>query len=122
MAAYDENDVLTYASAIAFKLTFALIPLALVGLGLLGAFDVADAWRTDVAPEVRRGVSPAVFEVIDQTVRQVLERKQLFWTTIGVVLWSTPSRSAKARGSGAGGGAGGRRAPRLRGASGRRRE
>ena len=34
---YEEHDLLTFASAIAFQVLFAIIPLALVGLGLLGA-------------------------------------------------------------------------------------
>jgi membrane protein len=86
VAAYDEHDVLTYAGAIAFKLAFSLIPLGLVGLGILGALDVADAYREQVAPDVRREVSPAVFTVLDQTVRRVLEHQQLLWTTVGLVL------------------------------------
>jgi membrane protein len=86
VAAYDEHDVLTYAGAIAFKLAFSLIPLSLVGLGLLGAFDLAGAYGEEVAPDLRRELSPAVFTVLDQTVRRVLQHQQLLWCTVGVVL------------------------------------
>jgi membrane protein len=86
VAAYDEHDVLTYAGAIAFKLAFSLIPLTLVGLGLLGAFDLAGSYRSEVAPDLQREVSPAVFAVLDQTVRHVLDHRQLLWSTVGVAL------------------------------------
>src|SRR6476619_2315335 len=36
-AAFRDHDILTYASAISFRVLYALIPLALFGLGLLRA-------------------------------------------------------------------------------------
>src|SRR5919206_1137320 len=82
---FHENDLLTYASAISFQVFFALIPLALLGLGILGAFGLTDVWSSDVAPNLRDSASPAAYKVIDQTVRHVLERKQLFWATVGAL-------------------------------------
>src|SRR5919202_1341799 len=86
---FDENDLLTYASAISFQVFFALIPLALLGLGLLGTFGLTDVWSSDLAPKVKANASPAAFSVIDQTVRKVLEQKQLFWATLGaaIAIW-----------------------------------
>jgi membrane protein len=90
---FDENDLLAFASAIAFRITFALIPLALLGLALLGSFGLDDVWRTDVAPDVRDQVSTAAFQVIDQTVGRVLASKQLIWATLGAVIaiWEVSS-------------------------------
>src|SRR3954468_19468419 len=84
LAGFKENDLLTYASAISFQVVFALIPLALLGLGLLGAFGLTDVWSADVAPKLRAHASPAAFKVVDQTVRDVLAHKELFWATVGL--------------------------------------
>src|SRR3954447_24231671 len=84
--AFARNDLLTYASAISFQVFFALIPLALLGLGLLGAFGLTDVWSSDLAPKLREHSSPAAFEVIDQTVREVLRDRQLFWATVGLLI------------------------------------
>ena len=86
MRSFDEYDVLTYASAIAFQGIFALIPLALVALGLLGLFQLEGVWNDHLAPELRGQVSHAVFEVFDSTVRRVLGSRQLFWVTAGALL------------------------------------
>src|SRR4051794_35769007 len=86
IAGWAEHDVLTYASAIAFQVFFALIPLTLFALGLLGLFDLGAAWRTDLAPDVRRAVSPEVFRIVDDTVRRVVGGRHLFWATAGAAL------------------------------------
>src|SRR3954462_2933349 len=83
---FEENDLLTYASAISFQIFFALIPLALLGLGLLGAFGLTDVWSADVAPKLRHTASPSGYKLIDETVRAVLEQKQLFWASAGALI------------------------------------
>src|SRR5919112_2793449 len=86
LAGFKENDLLTYASAISFQVFFALVPLALLAVGLLGLLGMSEVWSSDVAPEVESSVSPAAFTVIDQTVTQALEHQQLFWVTLGAAL------------------------------------
>lgn len=87
--AYRRADLLTYASAISFQIFFALIPLLLFGLGLLGFLNLSDAWRTDLAPDIRSHVSPAAYHLINSTATGVLGRRQLFWATGGalIALW-----------------------------------
>jgi membrane protein len=84
--AFARNDLLTYASAISFQLFFALIPLALFGLGLLGGSGLQRVWTTDLAPQLQRSASPAAFQVVDDTVRKVLSHRQVFWLTAGALL------------------------------------
>lgn len=84
--AFARNDLLTYASAISYQLFFALIPLALFGLGLLGGSGLQGVWTTDLAPHLRHTASPAAFQVIDDTVRNVLANRQIFWLTAGALL------------------------------------
>jgi membrane protein len=84
--AYRENDLLTYASAISYQVLFALIPLILFGLGLLGFLSLQEAWQQDIAPEIQQRVSPALFTVIDDTVTRILGDKHTFWVTFGAAL------------------------------------
>ncbi|MEA2449331.1 MAG: rane protein [Thermoleophilaceae bacterium] len=86
LRAFEDHDLLTYASAISFRVLFAVLPLALLGLGLLGAFGLTDVWSTDVAPQVKAQTSGPAFQVIDDTVRRVLEDKQAFWATAGALI------------------------------------
>jgi membrane protein len=86
MRCYKDNDLLTYASAISFQVLFALIPLILFALGLLGFLSLQEVWSRDLAPDLQPQVSHAVYSVVDDTVRQVLNGKQLFWATAGAAI------------------------------------
>jgi membrane protein len=83
---FKTNDLLTYASAISFQVVFALVPLALLALGLLGTFGAPEVWSDDLAPSVKDGVSTPVYQVIDDTVRKILAERQLFWVTLGAAI------------------------------------
>jgi membrane protein len=69
--AFRELSLITYASALAFRALVALIPLTLLGLGLLGALGLEDVWRDSFAPAVRDRVTPQVFRAIDSSVERV---------------------------------------------------
>src|SRR3954471_12565330 len=69
---FKRNDLLTYASAISFQIVFALVPLALLALGLIGTFGLSSWWSTEAAHTVRDNVSPPVYHVLDDTVRKIL--------------------------------------------------
>jgi membrane protein len=86
LGSFDEHDLLTYASAIAFQAIFAVIPLALVALGLLGLFSLDDVWSRHVAPELRSNVSHPVYLVLDSTVHRILASRRVFWATAGALL------------------------------------
>ncbi|MDQ4049209.1 MAG: YihY/virulence factor BrkB family protein [Actinomycetota bacterium] len=90
---YHEHDVLTFASAIAFQVLFATIPLALFGIGLLGGFGLEEQWTRQWAAQARDSMSPAAFGVVDDTVRRVLGERQLFWTSAGalIAVWKISS-------------------------------
>jgi membrane protein len=88
-----DNNLLTYASAIAFQTLFAIITLSLTGLALLGFFQLTEAWSQDLAPQVAERPSAAAFTVIDNTVTRVLSVQRGFWLTIGAALavWNVSS-------------------------------
>ncbi|MEA2234407.1 MAG: rane protein [Solirubrobacteraceae bacterium] len=81
-----EHDLLVFASAIAFHVLFAIIPLVLFGLGLLGGLGLEEQWTSEWAPSVRESMSPSAFQVVDDTVRRALGEQQVFWMTAGAVL------------------------------------
>ena len=87
----EEQDLLTYASAIAFQTLTSLIPLALLTLSIMGFLDLGDVWTDDLAPQVKEQVSPEVFAVIDDVAQRTLSSGQGWWLTLGVVftLWQT---------------------------------
>lgn len=89
--AVDEHDILTYASAIAFQILTAIVPLLLFAFALIGFLNLDDLWSSEIAPTVKQSVSPDVYRVIASAVDRVLHHKQGFWLTLGVAitLWET---------------------------------
>jgi membrane protein len=86
VAGFREHDLLIQASAIAFRVSLALIPCALFLVGLLGFLGLDEVWRDDLAPDVRDAVSPAAFTLIDDAVTQVIQGEWFFWITAGAAI------------------------------------
>src|SRR4051812_14827304 len=86
VGAYEEHDLLTYASAISFQIITALVPALMFGFGLLGFLSMQGVWRDELAPDVRANVSKPAFAVIDDAVTKALTQHQLFWVSIGFVI------------------------------------
>jgi membrane protein len=84
-----EDDLLTYASAIAFQALFAIIPLALCALAVLGFLGLEDIYDEEILPSLRDSLDPAPFTVVDDTVRDVLTNRRTLWLTFGagLALW-----------------------------------
>jgi YihY family inner membrane protein len=72
VSAVADDRLLTYAAAIAFQSLIALIPLTLLGLGLLGAFGLESTWTNSIAPAIENRVTAPVFQAIDFTAERVL--------------------------------------------------
>jgi membrane protein len=83
---FQDNGLTNFASAIAFRVVLALVPFLLFLLALLGFLDLEEVWRSDVAPEVKENASDAAFKLIDDTVRQMLSQRRLWWLTAGLAL------------------------------------
>jgi membrane protein len=79
-----EHRLLIYASAIAFRAIVALIPLALLGLGLLGALGLKGTWRDGIAPAIEPRVTQPVFRGIDYSAEKILSSG-----TAGLILFAT---------------------------------
>jgi membrane protein len=86
---FSKYDLLTYSSAIAFQLLYAVIPLVLLGLAGLGLFGLRSVYLHHVAPTLHHDLSHDAFQIVDRTARKVMNGKRLWWTTVGlaVTLW-----------------------------------
>jgi uncharacterized BrkB/YihY/UPF0761 family membrane protein len=51
---FSEHELPIYASAIAFRALISVIPLTLLGLGLLGGLGLQDTWHNSIAPAIKR--------------------------------------------------------------------
>ena len=87
--AFRELSLVTYASAIAFRALVALIPLTLLGLGLLGPLGLESFWRDSLAPPIRERVTSEVFRAIDSSVEKILRDGGvgLIALASGLALW-----------------------------------
>src|SRR5205809_1431034 len=85
-AAMDRNGVLTDATAIAFRMLFALAFLSLSGLAFAGAVHLEGIWSHQIGPNIARIVSPNFYRELDHSVDQVLTARRWWWLSIGLVL------------------------------------
>ena len=89
VGSFRRNDLPNLASAMSFQVLLALVPFLLFLVALLGFLDLEEVWQKNVAPEIKGQVSDVVFRLADDTVDQVLSRREVWWLTIGlgVTLW-----------------------------------
>jgi membrane protein len=82
-------DLLTYSSAIAFQVLYAVIPLVLLALAALGLLGLESVYTHHVAPTLRRDLSSDAFVLANRTALHVMNRSRGFWLTAGaaVTIW-----------------------------------
>jgi membrane protein len=90
-AAYAEHGLATHAAAIAFRVLVALVPLALLSIALLGAFDLDDTWRDSIAPPLEDRLQPEVFAALDAVVGQILRdpTPELIVLAAALLVWES---------------------------------
>jgi membrane protein len=86
VSAYEEHDLLTYASAISFQILSALVPFLLFAVSLLGFLHLDEVWREELAGQIKPTISAPAFQVLDDAIEKALSSKQVFWLTAGFVL------------------------------------
>ena len=87
--AFFEYDLLTYSSAIAFQILYAVVPLLLLGLSGLGLFGMRSVYTAHIAPTLRHDLSQDSFAIFNRTALRVMGGKRLWWASIGlaVTVW-----------------------------------
>lgn len=71
---FARHELLVYAGAVAFQTLVALVPLALLGLALLGAFHRTDVWTQDIAPTAARKLTPTSYSAVQASVDLIFAR------------------------------------------------
>lgn len=86
VACFSRHELLTYASAVAFQLLVALIPLTALAMLLMSAVQAGDLWFERIQPVVEERVTPEVFLAVSDAVARVLTQESLFWLVLAVLL------------------------------------
>jgi membrane protein len=69
---FAEHRLFIYATSIGFRALIALVPVALLALGLFGALGLQQTWRKSVEPQLRPHLTPPVFHAIDDSAARVM--------------------------------------------------
>ena len=68
---FDKHLLLDHASAIAFNVLKAIVPLTLLGVALLGAFGQEQVWTKTLYPAIKSQVQPATAHAINVAVEKI---------------------------------------------------
>jgi membrane protein len=80
---FAKYDLLTYSSAIAFQVLYAVVPLAMLGLAAIGLVGQQALWSDHVADALRHRLSPQAFSIANRTAQHAMNHDRLAWLTIG---------------------------------------
>ena len=72
MDCFAKHNLLTYASAIAFQVLVALVPLTLLTLGVFGALDERSVWKKQIAPGIKDHLSAPTWRAVDYAAERIL--------------------------------------------------
>jgi membrane protein len=86
---FAKYDLLTYSSAIAFQMLYAVIPLAMLTLAAIGLVGWQSLYTDHVAPTLRSDLSHSAFNLLNSTALKAMDSKRLWWASFGLVvtLW-----------------------------------
>jgi membrane protein len=86
---FSRHDLLTYSSAIAFQILYAVVPLALVALAGLSLVGERTIYTHHIAPTLQAHLSSDAFGIANRTAMKVMAGRTLFWVTVGlaITLW-----------------------------------
>jgi membrane protein len=83
---FAEHDLLTYASAMSFQILYAVIPLLMLALGVLGLLGGEWIYTKHVATTLHHHLSKDAYALVDKTARHVLSRERMYWATGGLLV------------------------------------
>ncbi len=94
---FARNDLLTYASAIAFQTLVALVPLALLAFVVIGYAGADSMWEDHLEQPFQERLSYPNFFALSSTAEQVIESHRLLWLVMAAALtvweWSGAVRA-----------------------------
>jgi membrane protein len=83
---FAKHNLLTWASAIAFQVLVALIPLTVLALGVLGALGKRHVWVRQIAPGIHRRLPSATWDAVDYAAERILAHAGVGLILFGVAL------------------------------------
>jgi membrane protein len=83
---FAKHDLLTYSSAIAFQVLYAVVPLALLGLAGLALVGQRSVYRDHIEPTLRRHLSPDALAIANRTAAKAMGGERFWWTTVGLAI------------------------------------
>ena len=83
---FQKYDLLTYSSAIAFQVLYAVVPLLLLALAGLGLAGQRGIYTNHIAHALKRDLSPQAYEIANRTALRVLGSGRLWWATVGLLV------------------------------------
>src|SRR5919197_1680451 len=83
---FAKHNLLTWASAIAFQVLAALVPLAVLTLGALSALGERRLWTEQVAPGIHRRLPPATWHAVSYAADRILAHASAGLIAFGAVL------------------------------------
>lgn len=98
---FDRNELLTFASAIAFQGFFAVAPMLLVAAGLIGLLGLEEVWNTTIVPQLQANLTPTTFAFVNEAVLPLLTTQRILPAVIGAAfgIWKVSSAVRAAMGA-----------------------
>lgn len=81
---FAEDNLLTYASAIAFQALVALVALVLLLVAVLGEIGREDVWTKQIGPQIEPKVLPDVYTGIDATFQKIFST-----SSVGLIVFAS---------------------------------
>jgi membrane protein len=91
VSAFRRNRLGTHSTALAYRVLVSLVPLALLGIGLLGAFGLDSYWTNSVSPTLHRHLTEQVADAVDDTAYRIFAADSvgLLLFASALLVWNT---------------------------------
>ena len=83
---FAKHDLLTYASAIAFQVLVALVPLVVLTLSVLGALDEQSVWKKQISPGIEQRLPDQTWNAVNYAAERILSHASAGLIVFGIAL------------------------------------
>jgi membrane protein len=83
---FERNELLIHAAAATYQVLFALVPLTLCSLSLLGFFDLKEWWSRMMRQNVKPHLSQQAYELVNGSAQKIVSQHEVWWLTAGALL------------------------------------
>ena len=83
---FKQHNILTYASAIAFQILVALVPLMVLTFGVLGALDEQSVWKKQIATGIEDKLPVPAWNAVNYAAERILSHASAGLIVFGIAL------------------------------------